>query len=44
MTFPCCVLCRRRSNTPTSQPRAMDDPYITEDGNNLLDLKFRAII
>lgn len=31
----------RRSNVPTNQPRALDDPYITADGNNLLDLKFR---
>jgi hypothetical protein len=35
---------RRRSNVPTSQPRALDDPYITESGDNLLDLKFSKLL
>jgi hypothetical protein len=35
---------RRRSNIPTSQPRALDDPYITEAGDNLLDLKFSKLL
>lgn len=36
------LLHRRRSNVPTNQPRALEDPYITEAGDNILDLKFSA--
>ncbi len=34
-------LCRRRSNSPTTSARADDDPYQDNNGNNILDLKFR---
>lgn len=35
---------RRRSNVPMSQPRALDDPYVTAAGDNILDLKFSALL
>lgn len=32
----------RRSNSPTSSARADDDPYQNENGDNLLDIRFRV--
>jgi ribose 5-phosphate isomerase A len=37
-----CLGCRRRPTSGTANPRGGDDPYVSPEGHNIIDVKFEG--